>query len=217
MVRTLLADRFKLVTSNATRPLPAFVLSTGKTLRLKQAAATAEPGNCDYQPPPKDVPPATTMNIRFSCHNVTMQAFADFLRDVASLLSQPARRRPDRPQGRMGLRHRMDLSNPQRRRRRHHLRGCRQAARAQARAEDRADSSRPRRKRQPDTHAQHRRPGQDPAAGTALHSSMSPSSAPSIQPKNISPSTSTPAAGSPSSTPRCSLSSTVPTTLTPTT
>ena len=83
MVRTLLADRFKLIVSTGARPLPAFVLSAGKTPRLKPAAA-GEPGNCDYQQPPKDAPPATTSNIRFSCHNVTMQNFADFLRDVAS-------------------------------------------------------------------------------------------------------------------------------------
>ncbi len=84
MVRTLLADRFKLVVSTGTRPLPAFVLSAGKTPRLKPAAATAEPGNCDYQQPPKDAPPATAWNVKFSCHNMTMATFAEFLHNVAS-------------------------------------------------------------------------------------------------------------------------------------
>jgi uncharacterized protein (TIGR03435 family) len=84
MVRSLLADRFKLVAQPGTRDLPAFVLSAGKSPKLKQAAATAEPGGCQFQPPPRDALPATMMNVHFSCHNTTMQAFADFLHDVAS-------------------------------------------------------------------------------------------------------------------------------------
>jgi len=84
MLRTLLADRFKLVASTAIKPLPAFVLSAGKTPRLKPAAASAEPGGCQFQPPPKDAPPAAAMNVRFSCRNTTMQAFVDFLHNVAS-------------------------------------------------------------------------------------------------------------------------------------
>jgi uncharacterized protein (TIGR03435 family) len=90
MLRTLLADRFKLMANPGMRPLPAFVLSAGKTPRLKPAATT-EPGNCDYQQPPKDAPPATVVNIRFSCHNVTMADFVNFLHDVASpYLTRPA-------------------------------------------------------------------------------------------------------------------------------
>jgi uncharacterized protein (TIGR03435 family) len=84
MVRALLADRFKLIANTGTRPLPAFVLSAGKSPKLKQSAATAEPGGCEYQPPPKDATPSTAPNVHFSCHNTTMQAFADFLHDVAS-------------------------------------------------------------------------------------------------------------------------------------
>ncbi|HEY4379047.1 MAG TPA: TIGR03435 family protein [Acidobacteriaceae bacterium] len=83
MVRALIADRFKLVASRGTRPLPAFVLSAGKTPRMKPAA-TAEAGGCDYQQPPKDAPTTSSWNIKFSCHNVTMQSFAEFLHDVAS-------------------------------------------------------------------------------------------------------------------------------------
>jgi len=84
MLRALLADRFKLVATTGTRPLPAFVLSAGKTPKLKPAAAPAEPGNCQYQQPPKEAQLTNTMNIKFSCRNTTMQSFVDFLHDVAS-------------------------------------------------------------------------------------------------------------------------------------
>jgi uncharacterized protein (TIGR03435 family) len=84
MVRALLADRFSLVAHPGTRSLPAFVLSAGKTPKLKPAAAPAEPGDCQYRPPPKNASPADAMNIRFSCHNLTMQSFAEFLHNVAS-------------------------------------------------------------------------------------------------------------------------------------
>jgi len=84
MVRNLLADRFKLVVHTGTRPLPAFVLSAGKTPKLKQSADSSTPGGCQYQQPPKDAPAATAMNLRFSCHNTTMEMLADFLHDVAS-------------------------------------------------------------------------------------------------------------------------------------
>ena len=83
MLRSLLADRFKLVATTSTKPLPACVLSAGKTPKLKQAAAIAEPGGCNFQPPAKGAPPVANM-ITFACRNVTMQAFVDFLHDVAS-------------------------------------------------------------------------------------------------------------------------------------
>ncbi len=94
MLRTLLADRFKLVLHTDKRPLPAYVLSVGKASRLKRAAApSAEASDnsflgCEYQqpaansaPPPPGTPPPP---IKFSCHNVTMESFAEFLHDVAS-------------------------------------------------------------------------------------------------------------------------------------
>jgi len=84
MIRALLADRFKLVATTGTRPLPAFVLSAGKTPKLKPAATPAEPGNCQYQQPPKGAQLTNTMNIKFSCRNTTMEMFVDFLHEVAS-------------------------------------------------------------------------------------------------------------------------------------
>jgi uncharacterized protein (TIGR03435 family) len=84
MLRALLADRFKLVATTGIKPLPAFVLSAGKTPKLKQAAATADPGACNYQPPAKDAASSGVNIITFACRNTTMQAFVDFLHDVAS-------------------------------------------------------------------------------------------------------------------------------------
>jgi uncharacterized protein (TIGR03435 family) len=85
MVRALLADRFRLVAHPGTRPLPAFVLSAGKSPRLKPAAAGAEPGDCQYQRQAQSTgPSAPIMSVKFSCHNTTMQTFVEFLHNVAS-------------------------------------------------------------------------------------------------------------------------------------
>lgn len=84
MLRTLLADRFKLVVQTDTRSLPAFVLSAGKSPKLKSATDHTASGECQFQQPPKDAPPTTAWNIRFSCHNTTMATFVEFLHNVAS-------------------------------------------------------------------------------------------------------------------------------------
>ncbi len=84
MLRPLLGDRFKLIAHIGTRPLPAFVLSAGGSPKLKRSAESTEPGGCRYQPPPKDASPATSTNVHFSCHNTSMQAFVDFLKQVAT-------------------------------------------------------------------------------------------------------------------------------------
>jgi uncharacterized protein (TIGR03435 family) len=84
MLRGLLADRFSLVAQPGTRSLPAFVLSTGKSPKLKQSDASANTGGCEYQQPAKDAPSDGRMIVKFSCHNTTMSQFAEFLHDVAS-------------------------------------------------------------------------------------------------------------------------------------
>jgi len=100
MVRALLAERFKLVAHTDTKSLPAFVLTVGKGApKLKQSDASGEPGaepgspsqtGCQFQPPPQNTPPTPDMEIKFACHAVTMEAFAQFLRGVASpYLKQP--------------------------------------------------------------------------------------------------------------------------------
>jgi uncharacterized protein (TIGR03435 family) len=84
MVRTLLADRFKLVAQPGTRPLPAFVLTASKTPKLKASAATGDSdGGCNYQQQARTAG-APVNTIKFSCHSTTMEALAEFLHDVAS-------------------------------------------------------------------------------------------------------------------------------------
>jgi len=91
MIRSMLIDRFKLVAHPGTKPLPAVVLSVGKGSKLKQADASADSGpgpgqgpGCQYQPPPQNTAPSPAMEVKFACHAVTMESFADFLHSVAS-------------------------------------------------------------------------------------------------------------------------------------
>jgi uncharacterized protein (TIGR03435 family) len=80
MLRTLLADRFSLVVHNDMRPMPARILTIDKlTGKMKPAADTAVPSQCQYQqpstPPGPDTPPPVTYN--FSCRNITMEQYAE--------------------------------------------------------------------------------------------------------------------------------------------
>jgi uncharacterized protein (TIGR03435 family) len=83
MLRSLLTDRFKLVFHNGTKPLPAFVLTTGKgPLKLKQAEGSGD-ADCKYQEPPQNQSPGTVPSIVFSCHHTTMEEFAQNLHQWA--------------------------------------------------------------------------------------------------------------------------------------
>ncbi len=81
MLRALLADRFKLDVQSEIRPMPAYVLTAGKSPKLKQAEGSGEQF-CNFQQPSKDVASAARMNITFACRNTTMEAFAQFLHNV---------------------------------------------------------------------------------------------------------------------------------------
>jgi uncharacterized protein (TIGR03435 family) len=82
MLQALLADRFKLVIHKDTKPLPAYSLTVGKGRpKLKEADGSGNKG-CPSQaqnPVPGTVPYAMA-----TCRNVTMDAFAQNLRDMAS-------------------------------------------------------------------------------------------------------------------------------------
>jgi uncharacterized protein (TIGR03435 family) len=83
MLRSLLADRFKLVLHSGTAPMPAYVLTVGKGKpKLKEGDESGK-SDCQYQEPPKDLPPGTISNIVFVCHNTTMESFADDLHNWA--------------------------------------------------------------------------------------------------------------------------------------
>jgi uncharacterized protein (TIGR03435 family) len=86
MLQSLLADRFKLVVHNDTKPVAGFVLSPGKGKpKLKEAEASGKTG-CQTQPvqPPPPTPGRINVPmIGISCHNMTMEAFAAALKGVA--------------------------------------------------------------------------------------------------------------------------------------
>jgi uncharacterized protein (TIGR03435 family) len=74
MLRSLLQDLFKLVIHTWSKPMPAFVLTTGKGKpKLKEAEGSGD-ADCKYQdqhPAPDTIP-----SIVFSCHHTTMEEFA---------------------------------------------------------------------------------------------------------------------------------------------
>ncbi len=80
MLQSLLAERFKLVSHTDSRPMGGFVLSLGKDRhKLKEAAG---PGaGCQGSPPPQP-PPPVPIN-RGTCRGVTMEEFAQLLRNIA--------------------------------------------------------------------------------------------------------------------------------------
>jgi uncharacterized protein (TIGR03435 family) len=93
MLKSLLEDRFKLVTHKGTSPVPRYVLSIGKGSKLKPASGSGDPG-CRPQEqagagggrgapggPPPDL--ASLPNIVVSCHNLTTAAIADNLHQMA--------------------------------------------------------------------------------------------------------------------------------------
>jgi len=94
MLQNLLADRFKLVTHDDTRDLLAYVLTAGKSLKIKQSEGPGDTG-CRGQiggPGVTAMPgggfminqSAGPITNTFTCHNMTMEAFATFLRPQVS-------------------------------------------------------------------------------------------------------------------------------------
>jgi len=86
MLQALLADRFKLAIHKDTKPMPAFALTAGKRPTLKPADGSGETG-CKFTPPPRPeagspVPMAPTFS--YSCHNMTMAAFTEGMRDMVA-------------------------------------------------------------------------------------------------------------------------------------
>ena len=81
MLQSLLAERFKLVIHPDTRPMSGYVLTLGKDKhKLKEAAG---PGSgCQGNPPPQPPPPIPMLN--GSCRGVTMEQFAQTLRQIAN-------------------------------------------------------------------------------------------------------------------------------------
>jgi uncharacterized protein (TIGR03435 family) len=100
MLRSLIEERFKLVTHKDTKPLATYVLTMGKKTQLKEAADSGETGckpkaasgaptegsvrimtmNQDGQSTVINLGPG--MTIQYQCRNLTMEAFAASLRGL---------------------------------------------------------------------------------------------------------------------------------------
>jgi uncharacterized protein (TIGR03435 family) len=78
MLRALLADRFQLVLHKDTKPIPAYVLTLGKTKhKMKEADGSGTPG-CQGQP--QNPEPGSVPYAVVSCRSMSMEVFAQSLR-----------------------------------------------------------------------------------------------------------------------------------------
>jgi uncharacterized protein (TIGR03435 family) len=82
MLQALLADRFKLVVHTDSKPMAGLILSLGKG---KPKLKESEGKGAGCQAPPNQAPPQPGLVTKFtiSCHNMTMEAFAPILRNIA--------------------------------------------------------------------------------------------------------------------------------------
>jgi uncharacterized protein (TIGR03435 family) len=85
MLQGLLAERFGLVVHNGMNPVPRYVLSVGKGSKMKPSDGTGDSG-CKAQsqaagPAPTDL--ASQPNIKVTCHNLTTEAIATNLHQMA--------------------------------------------------------------------------------------------------------------------------------------
>src|SRR5258708_1525178 len=83
MLQALLADRFKLVVHNDTKPMPIFARTVGKGKPKLTDAAAASDRACVPRTDPPNPPPPPPFYIIAPCHNMTMAAFAPQLRQFA--------------------------------------------------------------------------------------------------------------------------------------
>jgi len=76
MLRSLLADRFKLVVHNGETSIQTNTLtaSNGK-VKMKPSDGSGD-SDCKFQPPPPNQSPGPPFYMAFSCHNVSMETFA---------------------------------------------------------------------------------------------------------------------------------------------
>ncbi len=97
MLRSLLAGRFKLALHTDSKPLPAYVLSSGSgTPKLKEADGSGKGCMIQQQPPQ----PGSTPSIAASCRSATMQQFVNVIRALGrdylrESINDPARRVTD--------------------------------------------------------------------------------------------------------------------------
>jgi uncharacterized protein (TIGR03435 family) len=78
MLQALLRERFGLVIHKDTRPMPAFALTAGKNKPKLAKSSGSGPAGCEYL----QSPPPSTLRF-FACRAITMDAFAQRLRQMA--------------------------------------------------------------------------------------------------------------------------------------
>jgi uncharacterized protein (TIGR03435 family) len=90
MLRSLLTERFGLMVHTGSAPMPAYVLSAPSGAgKLKESDGTGD-ASCTPQPPPANPPPGSIQQILVTCHNETMEKFADDVHMMAGgYLSNP--------------------------------------------------------------------------------------------------------------------------------
>jgi uncharacterized protein (TIGR03435 family) len=77
MLQSLLSERFGLVVHTGSAPMPAYVLTAPSGAgKLKESDGTGD-ASCKGQPPPANQAPGAIPQILVSCHNETMEKFAD--------------------------------------------------------------------------------------------------------------------------------------------
>ena len=86
MLQALLADRFKLIITTETKPLPAFLLKIGKgALKLKPAADDTGNGGCRWASAPPAPNTPTPPTIMLTCSDLTMAQFVNQVRGMGNL------------------------------------------------------------------------------------------------------------------------------------
>lgn len=87
LLRTLLAERFHLVAHSDSRPMPAYVMTAGKHVLLREADPAAQNG-CHGKPRPQNAEP--TAPVEVACNGLTAAQIAEDLRGMAGgYLRQP--------------------------------------------------------------------------------------------------------------------------------
>ncbi|HWE53563.1 MAG TPA: TIGR03435 family protein [Bryobacteraceae bacterium] len=92
MLKTLLAERFKLVVHNDTKPIPTFFLTERAKKNMKPGDNSGDAANgqvngqmgCQFTPFPPPQPGGSVGYDTMNCHNATMQSFIDAMRYPAS-------------------------------------------------------------------------------------------------------------------------------------
>jgi len=83
MLKALLADRFKIVVHNDTKPVPVWALTAGKHPAIKKSDGAGEKGCQLGSTGPQPAGPGREMpGFSYSCHNTTMAAFAEGIRNM---------------------------------------------------------------------------------------------------------------------------------------